>query len=476
MPYFGEITASSTGVGVIPGDYTTDSYIAVKDNDSTVNYWGVSLQADYDFAGDYRLTSITAYRESGWGPDYQDNAGIGTCPVPNTFGLPCGNIFYTLYENDSSYLSEELRLSSPVGEKFDYVVGLFYSDQSSEAYTPFVLGDDFPIPPLQGSLFYTDVDVDTTTYAAFGHGNYHVTDGWTLVAGLRYTKEDKHADFYQQGIVPFIPSVGPLSEDQNDSHWSPTGGIEYRISSDSIAYFRVTEGYKSGGFNADNISSAENFQFGPESVWNYELGLKAEFLDRRARLTAALFYMDYQDLQVTQFDQPTSSNYIDNAASATSKGLELELLALPMEGLQIDAGLGLLDATYDEFTDALGQNLKGNDLSYAPPVSGTLGVQYTFPVGAGFDLQMRGEVNYRDEMEGDPENSPEFRIDSSTVVNARLGLIGERFSVTLWGMNIFDDRYMITNLTRPKLVLGYEETMVQYAEPRTYGINGTYKF
>jgi iron complex outermembrane receptor protein len=318
--------------------------------------------------------------------------------------------------------------------------------------------------------------VDTTTYALFTHGNYHLTDNWTLVAGLRFTHEDKHADFYQQGILPFIPDIGPLSEDQADSHWSPMGGVEYQISADSMAYLKVTEGYKSGGFNADNISSAENFEFGPESVWNYELGWKTEFLGRRARLTAALFYMDYQDLQVTQFDQPTSSNYIDNAASATSKGLEVELLALPMEGLQVDAALGLLDATYDEYTDAFGQDLSGNDLVYAPPVTATLGAQYTFPVGGGFDLQMRGEVNYRDEMQGDPENSAASRIEASTVVNARIGLISERWSVTLWSMNVFDDQYVLFQATRPKLVLGYSETAVTYAEPRTYGINATYTF
>ncbi|MFO1393370.1 MAG: TonB-dependent receptor [Steroidobacteraceae bacterium] len=464
VPYISEITASATGWGVIPGDYTTDDYIAVKNKVSDTRYWGVSLQADYGLPSDFELTSITAYRESGWGPNYQDNAGIGM------------DIFYTMYQNNSSYLSEELRLSSPIGEKYDYIVGAYYSDQSSDAYTPFILGTAFPIPQLAGATFYTDPEVDTTTYAVFTHGNYHLNDRWTLVAGLRYTKEDKHADFYQQGIAGFIPSIGPLSENQNDSHWSPTAGIEYHMSGDSMGYFRVTEGYKSGGFNADNISSADNFQFGPESVWNYEIGLKTEFLDHRARINAAVFYMDYTDLQVTQFDSATSSNYIDNAASATSQGLELELFALPTTGLQIDAALGLLDATYDQFTDALGQNLSGNDLPLAPHVTATLGTQYTIPVGGTLDLQMRGEVNYRGDMEGDPENSPTSKLDAYTVVNLRLGLLGPKFDVTLWGMNVFDERYALTRLTAPKLVLGYVETRVQYAPPRTYGLSATYHF
>jgi iron complex outermembrane recepter protein len=469
VPYVLDITESEAGLGVIPGDYTVIEYIAVEGGakDSETENSGVSLQVDYAFAGGHELTSITAYRESGYGPNYIDNARVGL------------DLFYTLYESDSSYLSQELRLASPVGERLDYVVGAYYSDQESTAVTPFILGSQFEMVtgfPLNGATFLTTPDIDTTTWALFAHGNYRLSDSWSLSAGIRYTDEDKDAFFYQQGVPPFIPSVGPLNDTSAESEWSPTVGVDYRLNEDAMVYGRITRGYKSGGFNADNIASAENFTFGPEFVTNYEIGLKSEWWDRRVRLNAAVFYMDYEDLQVTQFDQPTSSNYIDNAASATSQGLEIEVTALPLEGLELSAALGLLDATYDEFVDAFGRDLSGNDLAFAPKVTGWLAAQYGFAIADHWDLVMRGEATYRDDMEGNPENSDTSRIEGYTLFNARVGLRNQRFEVALWGNNLADERYANFRQSVPKLLLGYQETTVTFAAPRSYGVTLTYSF
>jgi iron complex outermembrane recepter protein len=465
-PYVLDITYSAVGLGVIPGDYTTDEYIAEKREMGT-EYWGASLQIDYSMAGGHEFTSITAYRESGYDPGYQDNARVGL------------DLFYTLYENQSSYLSQELRLASPADQRLDYVVGAFFSDQESTAVTPFILGSQFEMVtgfPLNGATFLTTPDIDTTTFAVFAHGNYSLDDRWTLSAGIRYTREDKDAYFFQQGIQPFIPTIGPLTDQANESEWSPTVGIEYQLADDAMVYGRITRGYKSGGFNADNISSAENFTFGPEFVTNYEIGLKSEWWDRRVRLNAAVFYMDYEDLQVTQFDQATSSNYIANAAAATSKGMEIELLALPAEGLQIEAGLGLLDASYDEFIDNFGNDLAGNKLSFAPEVTGSLAAQYSVAVADGWELVLRAEANYRDDMEGDAANADTSQIEGYTLFNARAGLRVRHVEFTLWGNNLADERYALRRQTAPKLLLGYTESFVSYAPPRAYGVTATYSF
>jgi iron complex outermembrane recepter protein len=468
IPYLSDVVFSAAGLGVVPGDYTSNEVVAANNkNISYTDNKGVSLQIDYSLADEYQLTSITAYRESGYGPNYQDNARIGL------------DIFYTLYENNSDYLSQELRLASPKGETFDFVAGVYYINQNSSAITPFIVGNDFEAftgIPANGATFLTTPEIETTSYAAFVNSNYYFFDDFTLNVGLRYTSEKKDAFFIQQGIMPFIPDIGPITDDYSDNVLSPTLSVSYQLDDDIMMYARFSSGYKSGGFNADNISSTDNFGFEAEFVNNYEVGSKSFFFDRRLRLNTALFYMDYEDLQVTQFDQASNSNYISNAATATIAGLELEMTALPLDGLEISASLGLLDATFDEYIDSFGNDLSGNSLVRAPKTNASLIAEYTIPVSDQFELLIQGDMTYRDEREGLASNDPGSLLESYTLFNAKIALVSERFDIELWGRNLDDKRYTLTRFTRSKLVLGYSESTVSYAPPRSYGISATLKF
>lgn len=457
-PYSGDIGEGYPGY--VPGEYTTYDYPSPFEQ---VEYGGIALTADYSMDNDYQLSSITSWRTSDRF-HILDNAQTG----PDLFGP---DIFHTEYSHESEYASQEFRLVSPVGRSFDYVAGLYFMYQRSQAYTPFVIGQDFPIPPLRDYVFLTTPDVKTYSYAAYFNGSYHFDESLTLNVGARYTYDSKDMYFMQQGVPGFIADIPPLTRDSSEDDVSPTISLTYAYNDTGNVYARITRGFKSGGFNVDNISSTDRLAFGPEYVTNYELGLKAASRGGRFGANLAVFHMDYEDLQVTQFDAASSSNFISNAASATIRGLELEMSARLAPGFDLTAGLGLLDTEFDEYIDAFGNDLAGNELVLAPKVTFNMAAQYTVPVSAGLQAMLRGEYSYRDETQSDVENDPETVLDAYGIYNARLGIESRdgRWGVYLWGKNLADERYLTGHTLSSKLVFMYPEEYLVYAQPRTYG-------
>jgi len=360
---------------------------------------------------------------------------------------------------DSKTFSQEFRIQSANESGLQWTVGALYARDELEQRTTIINGSEgLPIgpPPLRAPGTVRSIGLTTlenTSTALFGELIWSVSDRMNVIVGGRYTKDeiDKVEDRGAPGS-PLPTAAGGSSF----SDFSPKFSLTFSLNETATGYVTVSKGYKAGGIQTDITSIAFPVTpYNEEDLWNYEVGLKMQALDNRLRLAAAIFYMDWTDLQVlsglTRFDEnglPVFSLTTTNAANASSKGVEFEVTALLAESLQVSAGIGYLDAKYDDFQNAVifGQtvDLTGASLPRAPKWTLNADSQYSFLMGE-HDAFVRAEWNYRDgtiplfESSLDP-NFPN-RTPSFSVVNLRAGIEKDRYRLSVFWENAFDEQY-----------------------------------
>ena len=195
-------------------------------------------------------------------------------------------------------------------------------------------------------------------------------------------------------------------------------------------------------------------------MWSYEIGVKSAFLDNRLIINGSVYYMDIEDMQVSEHVSPMES-YITNAAEATGKGVELEIMARPCDGLALMAGFGYADVEFDDFEDALG-DYKDNDNPWAPEYTFNIGAQYRHCSGfyARADLIGYGKMYF--------DKTNDYSRDAYEIVNAKIGYEAKHFDIYLYGKNIFDKEYDSDDY--------YGGMYTIYSDPGEVGLQLVYRF
>ncbi|MCX2982832.1 TonB-dependent receptor [Halieaceae bacterium IMCC14734] len=375
------------------------------------------------------------------------------------------------YEQDS----HEMRLTYDGGGNLSFVGGLYYWENSYVAISNSWVG--FPIP---GSILdiYQFTEQDTKSTAIFFEGDYAVTDALTLTLGGRYTEDEKKSR--QEGNVETISGEFTSNPAEEWEEFTPRVGARYAFNDDLMAFFTYSKGYRSGGFNG-RVASVEEARdpYDPETVDNYELGIKSEWLDNRLRVNANMFYMEYEDKQ-EELQLPDSSGtgqktIVTNAASATIQGIEVDIQAYITDNLSLRGNLGYLDTEYDGFQyEDLGGNIVDlSDLEFrrAPDFTGTLDATYEWDM-AGGNAWVRGSYHYIGEHYTNVTNSPELENDAQHLVDASVNYAMENgLQFSLFGRNLTDEDgyshgYDVAGLW------SYAATRA----PRTYGVEVVYNF
>lgn len=403
---------------------------------------GESLNMDFD--GDvFRFTSISAYRNV----DY-DMAYDMDCTA--------NDLMRNYYGQDQEQWTQEIRFASPDDSgPFEWLIGGFYLNESFDVKTEYDYRQGFPawgVPPYVGAQ---DSTLDTRNYAFFGQATYTFWEKLGLTAGLRF-EEDKKEFKGTQLDTPDVMGKGSttVENEKTLTEWLPKVAADYQFTQDIMGYASVAKGYTAGSFN-DLDASVLGVPYDPEYSWNYEVGVKSSWLGNRLTLNAAAFYIDWKDKQVF-LHTGAASNIFKNAAEATSKGFELELMARPMPGLEISGGFGYTDATFDEFTDPIyDKNTKkkigehdysGKHLEVAPEYNYNLAVQYRHPLGYAHTLFSRIELQGVGEYYYNFDNT--VKEDAYEIVNAKLGYEGElggyRVDFYVWVKNMFDKAYYVS--------------------------------
>ena len=438
----------------------------------TTKFFVGTIQYNNTPLGD--LTSITGYKDFTLF-EYTDQDG--TAKTNNA----------TRRRTHGWQFTQELRTAFNIGERFNAVAGGFFMKTNYKHYQMYHL--DFALP---GLIQYNTQDQSTESYSAFVQTYTKLTDQLKLSAGIRYTHDSSDA------VATLDTGLG--SEALTSSHWDKFDvtfpgsvvaggkkswnnvgwklGLDYQIARNQLIYASWARGFKSGGFTGriSNYTDGST-PYNPEKVDTFEVGLKADFLDRHLRTNLAAFMTKYRDMQVALigYDSVKHEQYnrILNAAKSDIKGFELEVQAIPVEGLTLRGSLAYLDAKYKEFTYN-GTDLSGKDLQNAPRWASTLGANYTHHLKDGARIvadvswMYTGRKYYTSIFD-----TPRSQVQPTYYVDGLLTFYGpdDRFSIGLWGKNLLDKHYISTVYDSP----GYMG-LVGYAPPRQFGVTAGYKF
>ncbi|HYE51897.1 MAG TPA: TonB-dependent receptor [Azospirillaceae bacterium] len=479
-PYLAN-TAVTTAALTDPTFYERDllasraNFVGFQDQEA----FGATLRVDYQ-APVGTLTSLTGVRES----SYVDDSDFDASEF-EVVGSP--------KDEDATQFSEELRLSSrdggplTFGGRVNWLLGLYYFEEDVERSDFLVYGRDniaVQIPSFGGRPHKDDLgfSLDTQSYAAFGQVEFSLTEQLRLTGGLRYTKDEKEGLFRVVSEIPggFVPAsytkLVPAEFDSVD----PSLSLRYSFTEDTMAYVSYTNGFKSGAFQFTAlVPSRADLVAKPESVDSYELGMKTEFLDKRVRLNGALFYQDYRNLQVPRILDLDGIPVVllSNADKSRIKGLELELTAVPAQGLQVGLGYAYLDAQFKRFfvDPARTIDFSGFDLPRSPRHSVNAMAQYSMPVALG-ELSFRTGYRWIDDHYFEPDNNdPGTKEEAYGLLDASVTLDAERWYATLWGQNLTDERYRVTVTSQTSGATAFA-LKEQPGRPRTYGVTLGYRF
>lgn len=447
-----------------PGPYTIS---ADAPNHQDIETEGVALNIDYSFDNEFTVTSITGYRQTEFSSVLDED--YSTLDVARS-----------LVNEDSDHFSQEFRLASPVNDDYDYVLGLYYFDQSNQASASASGGVFFPTynaTTNPNPSVEIPAKVDVTSFAVFFHGNYRFNEQLELTGGLRYTYEEKELD-YSISDTTFLFTNGSLKDQRDAEDLSPKIGLNYYFNDDVLFYGGYSKAFKSGGWNVDFISTFDQISFDDEQVDAYELGMKSTLLDGRLRVNTALYQANYSDFQVFQFVPVATGGTIlsiTNAAEVTAKGLEVDVNWAATEHVTLWAGYGYSDSSFDRFRDGggVGVDYDGNKTPDAPARSYSLGLQFSYPLGDIGELSASADYSYRGAFYSNPNNLSVNRIEDYEQFNARIGVdsADDTWSVFLWGKNLADTAAMTE---RSVSFLGVQRAA--YLEPRSYGVTAKYRF
>ncbi len=407
------------------------------------------------------LTSISAWRKSVSSEDY---SGVGASYTL----LASGSQSVTSDADDIDTFSQELRYASPNWARGNIVAGLYFAEE--DGWRRLAVRGLAARTGALASATVAEQQVDSRSVGVFADGVLHLTPALDLTMGARYTRDRKRASLTRSDLVR--PTSG-FSVDDLSRSWSevtPRAVLAWRPRAGLMTYLSATRGFTSGGFNADAASAvAFRAPFDPETVDNYEAGIKSQWLENRMRINTSLFRMKYRDKQELVNNTLTGILSIFNAGKATVNGGEIELAWKPAPWLDLSANLAYLDAHYDHF--AIGNiNNSGNPMSNSPRRQAGVAADLRYPTSFGY-LVGAASYAWKDSYNTGAANDPNLQLPGFGLANLSAGVESPDGSwrVLAWVKNANDTEYLLTRST--------QVVRARYAgEPRTFGLSLTGRF
>ncbi|MFK8014974.1 MAG: TonB-dependent receptor [Gammaproteobacteria bacterium] len=455
---------------------------------------GVSLVAEWNLNDQWTVRNILSSREDDtFSPIDFDSLPAVDLDVP---------VNYT-----NEQFSEELQLLYS-SDRLNGILGFYYLD--ANAFNEFdvvlaQLGDLISVPGLNANTFG---DVDTETWSLFADFTYDFSDALSVSLGGRYTSDERTSRILRRtfagGISPAFGGTAVLAATTSDflgsaedTEFSPRASVSWRANDDHNLYFSYSEGFKGGSFdpraqttgapdlnNDGMLSDDEIFdfmRFEPETVKSYEIGWKSSALDGRLQTSLAVFFADYEDVQIpgsigidSDGDgiNDTFTGVTTNAGKAELPGIEFEGSFRANDNWSFGWALGVLDAEYKEFIDATGANVADDAVfQNTPDLTATVNASFETPVawfGVSGSLAFITSLAYRDDT-----SQFEFRnalLDQEAFTLWDLSVVWEdddgRWRAGLHGKNLTDEEYIVAGYDFPALGLEGNVTAF-YGNPAT---------
>jgi len=413
--------------------------------------WGLHGTLEYKLSDTLSLKSITAYRATTqrYGLDLTDQ------PVS----------LYVLYtDNHTGQFTQEFQLTgSGLDDRLEFVAGLFYFNERSTAF----IGDY-----IFSSLFFRkDIRIGTDAYAGFAQGSYKLSDSFSLILGGRLTHEKKFIDIttiadFTGRDFQYTPFAGipifdnstvcgtispsrperPVACNLSVTRFTPRVGLEFKPDQDLLVFATWTRGFKSGGWSARVTAADEFFDFDPETLDSFELGLKSTVASGRGTVNLTGFYYDYKNI----FNTGTAPNGSFGIAISDAKiyGIELETNWQLADGVRAFGNLAWQGN--DLARPAAATIVLGDRLQRTPSWQGSVGINVDRPVSNRVNILANADYSYMGKHFVSPQNFPSTETGPVNIVNASVGArLDDRFDITAGCKNCFGDEYFNQALPFP---------------------------
>jgi iron complex outermembrane receptor protein len=453
--------------GDIDVNYSTGNSFSRLEN------YGVAATVEYALTDSMNLKSISAYRDLYW----TTGMDLDGSPLP---------ILEPSFEMPQREYSQELQLNgNAVGGKLNYTLGAYYFHEEGNLH-------DWVLFP--GGLFMVDGpnSLETKASALFVHMNYRATDQWAFTLGARYTDETKNFEGGQNdsngltykitgcfppedpanahldpAIPPVVTCQGALGFPDATQPWrfyppgvnqldftntSPVAGAQFHMNDDTMFYVSYSEGYKTGSWttrlSAANPTYNDSLFFDPENATAYEIGMKSELFNRRLRLNSAVFFTDYEDIQLNS--QIGISPTLVNAGDAEIKGIEIEAQAVISDAFSFNAAIGTADAKYTRIAPNTTDNgtviTTAFELPKTPEYKIYFGPQYLTSLNSGAALQFNLDWTHTDDVQNDLGNTALLTREANDMVNASVTYKSQddKWEFVVGGTNLTDERFVVS--------------------------------
>jgi len=482
--------AQMTSAGFDPADFPVE--LGKSQEDIRGRGWDqlerYIFNVEWD-AGDVVLKLLAAYEEAETFIYNDQNLNV------TTIGFPAAITNQTKFKTNTL----ETQLVSNLDGPLSYVAGIFFQQNKFDSPTN-ILSTTYLVNGVPGFLDPPTKFVDPYYYyprqssandkslAGFASVSYQFTDQIKASFGARYTDDQKE-------------NIGTPGTYKDFKEWTYSGDVQYQIDDDVMVYFAAQKGFTSGGFNREDIVAVigEEFRtYSPTTTYNYEVGIKSEWFDNRARLNVSIFTQDFNDYQITQTIPGTGNTAITNAAKVKANGIETDFAVLATDHLTFDGSIAYIKTEYDDYKDApcsyviagnppltapakcvqqpdgdYAQDLSGENLDNAPELTGNVGGEYrnSLPFG-NLEWFVRADAAYRDDTLLDVTLAPASKQDSYTLYSARIGVesLDQGWKLTAWGNNLGDEDYGTYGQ------LNQFGLFIIQGLPRTYGVTLDYAF
>jgi iron complex outermembrane receptor protein len=449
------------------------------DPKSGVKTWGAlaNISYDMDFA---TLKSITAYRHVDARYAYDVDGSVY-------------HILDSLQTVRSKQFSEELLLNGKaLDDKLDWTVGgLYFNETPAESDQVVPLAGLSALAGSAGTV--TIAHAKNKSYGVFGQGTYKFTDKLSVTGGVRYSidKRGFDATAYNRATTGalsclYTPANGlslisafqdpcDILQSKTFREVSYTGSLNYQIDPSKLIYFRTSRSYRAGGFNPRINAPEVVGSFKPEIVTDYEVGLKADWINHTLRTDIAVFHSDGSDVQETVNGiSPTNGAAItttENIGKSRVTGAEFSVTARPSSFLSFDAGLSYLHAR--------SKNPNTPDVTFlqqVAPWTWNIGMNLDTPFSDDLKGHLRVDLSFRDKMhDGAPLRDPATNAIILEGFYRDVTLLGARYTIheghsgielSVYGKNLTNQLYEGRAFNVGGLGIG----IGNLAEPRVIGV------
>ncbi|MBL8554852.1 MAG: TonB-dependent receptor [Phenylobacterium sp.] len=393
--------------------------------------------------------------------------------------------------------SQEFRLQSPGGEKFDYIIGAYY-DNAQYMVDQY---NFYGIAGLGQFIMYSHFKQQAESWSTFGQGTYHFADNFRLLGSLRYSHTKKRGAFNVaslRGPFPFRP-ITSARANISEGNIDPSITLQYDVTPAVMVYATYGQGSKSGGFVSNTYATTNaTFTFEPEKSENFEAGVKSTLLDGRLVLNGALYKTKFDDLQVSTYNPNVQSYIVGNAAKASGTGVELAATWYPVSNFDITATGAYQDVKYDDYPGAQclatqpvtqcnpavpasvqANNLRGFPLPNISKWSGTLRAHHVADLSENLQLNTTVSVSGRSKFFNADDESPLYgRQKGYAKVDARVELAppGQRWHVALVGTNLTNELTTSGAFRLPTPITTVSRALYWVEPPRNISIEAGLKF